>query len=285
MHPLAFPRRFLKSTAFAAMLAGVFSGISGAQETSGSTKPEAPADERSSASGGSAPATALSGANPASKPIDPAVGTKTNRTQTQSTSNDRLFFVLPNFLTVEDEGKVAPLTTEEKYKVVARGSFDYVKYFWFGALAGIDQANNSDAGYGQGMKGYAKRYGAAFGDSTIEDFLTSAVLPSALHQDPRYYQLGKGGFWHRTGYAVSRIFITRSDSGVNQFNYSEVFGSAAAAGISTYSYHPRAERTISNAASVWGTQVGLDTLTIVLREFWPDIRRKLHGSKSPAAAH
>jgi hypothetical protein len=282
MHTVSFLPLVIKSSLLSALFAGCFCGISGnAQETPVSTKPDAPIDAASSSVGKAASSSTSSAVAPDNKPVDPAVGTKTTQAPSRSTSKDRLFFLLPNFLTVEDAGKVAPLSTEEKYNVVARGSFDYVKYFWFGALAGIDQANNSDAGYGQGMKGYAKRYGAAFGDSTIEDFLTGAVLPSVLHQDPRYYQLGKGGFWHRTGYAVSRIFITRTDAGVNQFNYSEVFGSAAAAGISTYTYHPRSDRTLSNAASVWGTQVGLDTLTTVLHEFWPDIRRKLHGSKSP----
>ena len=105
--------------------------------------------------------------------------------------------------------------------------------------------------------------------------MTGAVLPSLLRQDPRFFQSSTGGFWHRTGYAVSRIFVTRTDSGHEQFNYSEIVGSAMSAAISTYSYHPRADRNLPNTASVWGTQVGIDTGTIVVKEFWPDIRRKL----------
>lgn len=189
-------------------------------------------------------------------------------------SNDRLFFALPNFLTVETK-HVPPLTVGQKFKVVARGSFDYIEIPWYGFLAGVSQAENSEPGYGQGAQGYGKRFGASFADGTIENFFTGAILPSVLHQDPRYYQLGKGGFWHRTGYAVSRIFVTRTDSGNRQFNYSEIVGSAAAAAISTYSYHPSSDRTLANTTSVWGTQVGYDTITIVVKEFWPDIRRKL----------
>lgn len=195
------------------------------------------------------------------------------------TSNDRLFFTLPNFLTLENAGKIPPLTSGQKFRVVARSSFDYVEFPWYGFLAGISQAQNSEAGYGQGAAGYAKRYGAAFADGTIENFWTSAILPSVLHQDPRYFQRGKGGFWHRTGYAVSRIWITRSDSGSNQFNASEIFGSMIAAGISTYSYHPHEDRTIRNTASVWGSQIGYDTLTFFVKEFWPDIRRKIRKPK------
>ena len=205
--------------------------------------------------------------------------TNSNR-QSRGTSTDRLFYVLPNFLTLEDAGKVPPLTTEEKFKVVTQSSFDWVKYFWFGALAGIGQAENSPAGYGQGAAGYGKRYGAAFGDSTIEDYMTSAIFPSLLHQDPRYFQLGKGSFWHRTEYAVSRIAVVRSDSGHSQFNFSEIVGAGASASISTFSYYPRRDRTASNVMNVWGEQLGIDTFVIVLKEFWPDIRRKLHNSRS-----
>jgi hypothetical protein len=194
------------------------------------------------------------------------------------TSNDRLFFTLPNFLTVETKN-VPPLTAWQKLKVVTRGSFDPVLIPWYGALAGISQAANSEPGYGQGAEGYGKRYAACFADGTIENYFAQAFLPIMLRQDPRYFQKGKGGFTHRTGYAVSRIFVTRSDSGHRQFNFSEVFGSGIASAISTYSYHPQADRTVSNTVKVWWTQVGYDTLTIFLKEFWPDINHKLTKKK------
>jgi hypothetical protein len=198
---------------------------------------------------------------------------------------------------------VPPLTTKQKYKVVARSSFDYVLYPWYGFLSAISQAENSEAGYGQGWDGYGKRFASAFADGTIENFLTGAVFPSMLHQDPRFFQSDKGGITQRTEYAVSRIFVTRTDSGTSQFNYSEVVGSALSAAISTNSYHPRAfittrfdpttgmltyihnasDRTLPNTLSVWGTQVGYDTITIVVKEFWPDIHRKLTHKKADAA--
>jgi hypothetical protein len=220
---------------------------------------------------------------------NPQSGTETKKNSGQKeqtkppepgTSNDRLFYTLPNFLTVQQVTE-PPLSTSEKFKVVARGSFDYVEFFWYGALAGLSQAENSEPGFGQGAAGYGKRYGAALADGTIENFMTGAVMPSLLRQDPRFYQSGQGSFWHRTGYAMSRIVITRSDSGHAQFNFSEIVGSALAAGISTYSYHPRADRTLPNTANVWGTQVGYDTLTLVVKEFWPDIRRQLRHKPRP----
>lgn len=222
---------------------------------------------------------------------DPVQATTTTQNNQSGTSKDRLFFTLPNFLTLENAGQVPPLTSKQKFAVVARGSFDYVQYPWYGFLSGISQWEDSEPGYGQGAEGYAKRFGAAFADGTIENFFTGAIIPSVLHQDPRYFQLGHGSFMHRTLYAVSRNLITRTDSGKNQFNYSEVVGGALSAAISTYSYHPKShvfstpnppyyrfvasDRTLKNTASVWGTQYGYDTLTLVVKEFWPDIRRML----------
>jgi hypothetical protein len=162
---------------------------------------------------------------------------------------------------------------------MARGSFDYIQIPWYAALAGISHAENSEPGYGQAAEGYGKRFEAVFADGTIENFMTGAVLPSLLRQEPRFFQESEGGFWHRTRYAVGRILITRTDSGHQQFNFSEIFGSAPAAAVSTYGYHPSADRTLSNTASVWGTQVGYDTITYVVKEFWPDIRRKMSKKK------
>jgi hypothetical protein len=197
------------------------------------------------------------------------------RQEKTGTSNDRLFWTLPNFLTVENAHNIPPLTAKQKFKVVLRSSFDPVEYPYIGFLAGISQAQDSEPAFGQGAAGYGKRYGAAFADNAIENFMTGAILPSLLHQDPRYYQLGQGSFRHRVIYAVSRLFVTRSDSGRREFNASEVLGSAASAAIATYSYHPVEDRTVPNTVSVWGTQVGWDAVAIGVKEFWPDIRRKV----------
>jgi hypothetical protein len=214
----------------------------------------------------------------------------TSADTTAGTSKDRLFFALPNFLTVDANGKIIPLTAGQKFKVVARGSFDPVQIVWYGALSGISQAENSEPGYGQGAEGYGKRYGAYAADGTIENFFVGAIFPSILHQDPRFFPKPQGSFFSRATYAASRIIITRGDSGKREFNFSEVVGAAMASAISTYSYHPRrtlkgddamgvpeyyaSDRTLSNTASVWGSQVGYDAITLVVKEFWPDLRRK-----------
>ena len=195
-------------------------------------------------------------------------------------SKDRLFYTLPNFLSVENAANIPTMTTGEKFKVIARSSFDPVEFVWYGVISAVGQAENSESAYGQGWGAYGKRYATNLADGTVEGFMTSAILPSALKQDPRYYVLGQGGFWHRTSYALSRLIITRSDSGSSQFNASEIFGSASAAAISTYGYHPENDKTLGNAASVWGTQVAYDGLAFVVKEFWPDIRRKIRSKRA-----
>jgi len=251
----------------------------------------------------------------ASKPADPAAvqpaakdkadAPTSGQGKVAGTSNDRLFYTLPNFLTLESQKQLPPLSVGDKFKVVALGTFDYVEYPWWGVLAAISQATNGEPALGQGWAAYAKRYGITAGDSMVENFMVGAVFPSILRQDPRYYQSGQGSFFRRTGYSVSRIFVTRTDSGRSQFNYSEIFGAATAAAISVYTYHPRSayistpshphmfvpsDRTFPNVLSTWGTQVGLDTITLVVKEFWPDIHRKISkkhkaniGSQAPGA--
>jgi hypothetical protein len=233
------------------------------------------------------------------QPSDKSKATPNTSGKVEGTSNDRLFYTLPNFLTLQNKDQLPPMSVKDKYKVVALGTFDYVEYPWWAVLAAISQSNNSDPAFGQGWAAYAKRFGVTAGDSMVENFMVGAVFPSALHQDPRYYQSGQGGFFRRTGYSVGHIFVTRSDSGHKQFNYSEIFGAATAAAISTYSYHPSStyisiprnphlfvgsDKTFSNTLDTWGTQVALDTITLVVKEFWPDVHRKMsHKHKGDAA--
>jgi len=210
---------------------------------------------------------------------------KTSQNQFQkSTSNDRILWTLPNFLTVENAGSIPPMTPAEKFKVTARGLFDPFEFVLVGFVASLGQASNSDPSYGQGMQGYAKRYATSYGDNLIENFMGSAVFPSLLHQDPRYYQLGHGGFLRRTGHALSRVVITRSDSGEKQFNYSSIAGGLAAGAIATYSYHPQSERGIGNVINVCVTQLAWDSATYMVKEFWPDLRKHSKKRKNDLAA-
>jgi hypothetical protein len=198
----------------------------------------------------------------------------TDATEPAKPQNDRIFWALPNFLTVENASSAPKLTVGQKFKLVAQSTFDPVEFGFIALASGINQASNSEPSYGQGFVGYAKRYGTTFGDTNIGNFMTGAVFPSLLHQDPRYYQLGKGGVLHRALYAGCRVFVTRSDTGNNQFNFSEILGNGVAAGIAN-GYHPP-PRTLLNSISIWWTSIGWDAAGYELKEFWPDIKHKLH---------
>jgi hypothetical protein len=196
------------------------------------------------------------------------------------TVNDRIFEVLPNYGTVENAKELPPLTTGQKFRIATAGVFDWGAYPFNGALAAIAQAQNNPKSWGQGWDAYGKRYGASFADNSIGTYMTTAIFPSLLHEDPRYYQLGKGSFVHRSYHAISRLFVTKTDSGKMRFNYSEIVGNAAAAGISNI-YHAPEDRTVSRNISTLGFLILYDGLSNGLKEFWPDIRRKVFHKQTP----
>jgi hypothetical protein len=151
--------------------------------------------------------------------------------------NNRLFYVLANYSTVEKQDQFGTLSAKTKFKLSAKTMSDPITVSFLGVIALMGQASNSEPSYGKGLKGYSKRYATTFADTGIGTLMTTSVFPTLLHQDPRYFQLGIGTKWHRAKYSISRIFVTRADSGKPQFDYSEIVGNAVAAGISN-TYHP-----------------------------------------------
>jgi hypothetical protein len=210
---------------------------------------------------------------------DDAIG-KSKLEQETGTVNDRIFAVLPNYGTVETAKVLQPLNSGQKFRLATAGVFDWGALGFNGALSAIAQARNDPQAWGQGWGAYGKRYGASFADNSIGTYMTTAVFPSLLHEDPRYFQMGKGGFSHRFVYGWSRLFVTRTDSGSMRFNYSESIGNAAAAAISNI-YHPAEDRTAARNATTLGFLILYDGLSNELKEFWPDIRRKLFHKTSP----
>lgn len=283
--------KFVVKVAACLAITCTLASISPAQQTS-------PAGSDSSAQ--TQPQDAGNPAPEQAKPQQPADPVKESQEagegKVAGTSNDRLFYTLPNFLSVQNQ-QLPPLSIKDKFKVVALGNFDYIQYPWWAIISAISQAENNEPQFGQGWAAYGKRYGTTAGDSTVENFMVGAVFPSILRQDPRFYYSEEGTIPHRIDYAITRMVITRSDSGRTQPNYSEIFGAATAAVVSDYTYHPKStyvngqfvpsDRTISNTASVFGTQLGLDTITYVVKEFWPDIHRKMSHKHTPytASAH
>ncbi len=180
-----------------------------------------------------------------------------------------MFGVLPNYATVEGRAPARPLSAREMFTLNAKNSFDgYV--FPFVALS---------ASMGQGgTENFTQRYATAFADNAIGNVLTSAALPAMLHQDPRYYQRGAGGFASRAGYALSRVLVTRSSAGRRQFNVSEVAGTFAAGAIGN-AYYQSSGRSAAATMSRWGSQVMWDAASNELKEFWPDIRSWLQARR------
>ncbi len=193
--------------------------------------------------------------------------------------NDRIFLVIPNYGTVEHPtANIPPLTVKQKFKTGAEDAFDTYSVPLAGIVAAISQAENSDAAWGQGWGAFGKRYAATYADTVIGSFMTTGVFPSILHEDPRYFRMGSGGFRKRSWYALTRLFVTRTDAGKPQFNYSEFMGNATAAGISL-TYHTVQERNFSSFAGDYATQIAIDAFANQLKEFWPDIRHKLSHRK------
>src|SRR5712691_2102505 len=196
------------------------------------------------------------------------------------TVNDRIFEVLPNYGTVENAKELPPLTSGQKFRLATAGVFDWAAYPFNGVLSAIAQAKNDPKEWGQGWGAYGKRFGASFADNSIGTYMTTAVFPSLLHEDPRYYQLGNGRFVHRAYHGINRLFVARTDSGHDHFNYSESVGNAVAAAISNV-YHVPADRTASRNATTFAFLILYDGLSNELKEFWPDIRRKVFHKNTP----
>jgi hypothetical protein len=130
----------------------------------------------------------------------------------------------------------------------------------------------------QGIAGYGRYYWRAFADQASGAFFTEAIIPALTHEDPRYYTRGHGGFFRRAGYALSQVVLTKTDSGGTTFNISEIVGNGLEAGLSNL-YYPPEERGFRKTAENFGSQIEAASLNNIIKEFWPDIRRKMLRQK------
>jgi hypothetical protein len=198
----------------------------------------------------------------------------------------RILGIFPNFRAVSSDTHLPPQSTKEKFVTASEDNFDYSAFVLPAVLAGEQQATNAYPEFHQGAAGYGRYFWHTYLDQTSENYCVEFIFPTLTHEDTRYYTLGPGGGggWKRVGYALSRAVVTRNDAGHDTFNISEVIGAGAAAGISNL-YYPTRERTFSNTADKWATNVGVDAGTFIVREFWPDINHFLFHGHTPRAAH
>lgn len=201
-----------------------------------------------------------------------------NANPSQAKQTKRMMWVVPNFGAVSSNTQLPPLSVKGKFKLAEEDSFDYSAFIWTGILSFQSWALNSDPELGQGAAGYGRYYWRGFADGVSGTYFTEAIIPAITHEDPRYYTLGHGGIFRRTYYSLSRTFITKTDSGRDSFNWSEVGGNGLEAGLSN-AYYPPEEQGLSQTLRNWGTQMESAALNNVAKEFWPDIRRKLFRQK------
>jgi hypothetical protein len=153
----------------------------------------------------------------------------------------RVLGFLPNYYVSYDHSAV-PLTTRQKYQLAWRTSIDPVTFVMTGFVAGVEQADDTFPGYGQGAQGYAKRFGANYTGGFIGTMIGGAILPSWFKQDPRYFYKGTGSITSRAMYAIANAVICKGDNGHWQLNYSAILGGLAAGGISNL-YYPASDRS------------------------------------------
>lgn len=196
--------------------------------------------------------------------------------QMRDQEQQRVLGVIPNFYVTYAKDAV-PLKPKQKYELAWKSTLDPVTIVVVGAIAGVQQANNTYSGYGQGAQGYGKRFGATYADIMTSTFIGAAVLPSIMKQDPRYFYRGTGSFKSRFFYAISNAVICKGDNMKWQLCYSSLLGNLAAAGISN-AYYPSNDRGASLTFQNFGVGIGATAGVNLLQEF---VLRKLtpHASK------
>jgi hypothetical protein len=185
--------------------------------------------------------------------------------QVQAQEKQRVFGIVPNFYS-SYIWNAAPMTSKQKFGLAVRSTTDPVAFLIAGGVAGVEQWHNTFPGYGRGTDGYFKRYGAAYADNVIGRMVGSAILPSLLKQDPRYFYQGSGTIKSRALYAISQTVICRGDDGRSQPNWSHLLGNFAAAGISNVYRAPEdrtASLTIRNAFIITGS----NAVSNLIKEF------------------
>jgi hypothetical protein len=182
------------------------------------------------------------------------------------------FGVLPNYRTAESNVPYSPITARQKFKIATADTIDGPSFVLAAFFSSISQINGTDPSFHEGVLGYAHRYATGLADQDIGNFMTEAIMPSLLHQDPRYFRKGTGSVKSRIWWAATRSVVARNDSGNWTFNTAEFLGNGITAAIGN-AYYPD-ERGFSPTMQRMFTQIGTDTVSQVLKEFWPDVKKK-----------
>jgi hypothetical protein len=209
--------------------------------------------------------------------------------QIKEQEHQRIAGIVPSF-NVSYRSDAVSLTAAEKFKLQFRAAIDPYTFAIAAITAGLGEAEDSNTGFGWGPGGYGERWAAAYGDNVIGNTLGNALLPSILHQDPRYFRLGHGSIGHRFLYSAATSFICKHDkTGKWEPNYSNVGGNIIAGAISNL-YYPNSKNDVVQSFETGMTVTFEGTFGAELQEFWPDISRKFfhkdptHGLDAQARA-
>jgi hypothetical protein len=192
--------------------------------------------------------------------------------------NNRVVAVVPAFNVAEFDDRT-PLTPGAKFHIFWRTTLDPFSLIAPAVKSGIYHAADLNSGFDSGASGLFQRYGAAIADGASEDFFRTYFYPVLLHEDPRYFRIADGSKTSRTTYAVTRVFVTRTDSGDTRFNWSRLLAAFSSSALSNL-YYPKEDRgvgfTFTGVAFAYLGEAGLN----VVKEFWPDISAKRKAKKS-----
>jgi carboxypeptidase family protein len=210
--------------------------------------------------------------------VTPSTQAQIAEAQIKEQEKQRVLSFIPNFY-VSYVPNAVPLNSRQKFQLAWKTTLDPVTFAVSGIFAGIEQAQNTFPGYGQGAQGYGKRYGASLADSVAGTFIASAILPSLFRQDPRYFYKGTGSKRSRLLYAMGSAVICKGDNGHMQPNYSNILGNLAAGGISNL-YYPAKDRngatlTFENGLiGIGSTAVANVLQEFVVRKFTPHVHHQ-----------
>jgi hypothetical protein len=191
--------------------------------------------------------------------------------QLEVQEHQRVMGVMATFNTTNNRDAI-PLTPSQKFSLFFKSAIDPWPFLLSGVISGIGQADDSFPAYGQGVQGYAKRYGAAYADYFIGNFFGNAVLTSLMHEDPRYFQRGTGSKLGRFWWAAASTVWCKRDNGTWGPNYANVGGNLIGAAISNV-YYPSSEHTFADTISRGLTTSAEGVIGAEVIEFWPDYAR------------
>ncbi len=194
---------------------------------------------------------------------------------------ERILGIIPNYQTVNDpNSRFVPLTHKQKWDLAWKQTIDPFNIVSGALSAGLSQIDNQTPKYGEGGAAYARRFGAALGDSGSQNFFGTGLLACMLHEDPRYFRKGpQSRILVRVAYSISRLAVTKKDSGATGFNSSGIFGMVLGIGASNL-YYPSASVKWTVMSERLTTSLTGGVIGNLTSEFWPDIQSHVFHKKS-----